>query len=245
MKAALLGDIHANLPALEAILLHAKSQGVEAIWNVGDTVGYGAYPEEVVGLIREHNVVSIRGNYDIKVLKFKKKKKKWRRKKRYEKWLAFKWAYENLSRESRAYLAKLPKEHRLVVCGKRVLLTHGSPASNKEHLNPETPLSRYKELAESTHADVILFGHSHIPFSLEVEGVWFINPGSVGRQDDGDARASYAVLQFDEAGLAVQHYRLEYDIERAVTAMRQKGLPEAFAQMMIRGVNLDVVLEDS
>ena len=243
MKVALIGDVHANLPALEAVLAHAHDQGVEAIWNVGDFVGYGAFPDSVVQRLRKENVLSIAGNYDLKVLQFKQKREKWRKKKQREKYLAFKWAYENLSKKSRKYLRFLSKELRLKVKGKRILLTHGSPASNEEHLIPDTPEERLRKLAKMAKADVILCGHSHQPFARQVDDVWFINPGSVGRPDDGDPRACYAILQIKSEGLQVRHYRLEYDIERAVAAIRKQQLPEAFAQMTLLGYNLDVVLQ--
>lgn len=245
MKVALIGDIHANLPALEAVLAHIENQRVDAIWNVGDWVGYGAFPDDVVKRLWHNQVVSIRGNYDSKVLKFPKKKKKWRKKKIPHKWLAFKWAYEHLSPEARDYLAELPKEIRLEVAGKRVLITHASPESAEEHVTPETSVERMRELAEMADADLIIFGHSHVPFAQQVERVWFINPGSVGRQDDGDPRASYAVLDFASAGPEVIHYRVAYDLQRTVAAIRENGLPEAFAQMMVRGRNLDDILGEA
>lgn len=242
MKVALIGDIHANLPALEAVLAQIENQSVDAIWNVGDWVGYGAFPDEVVKRLWDHEVVSIRGNYDTKVLKFPKEKKKWRKKKIPQKWSAFKWAYEQLSPEARGYLAGLPKEIRLQVAGKRVLITHGSPESTKEHVTPESSAMRFRELAEISNADLVIFGHSHVPFARQAEGVWFINPGSVGRPDDGDPRASYAILEFTPTGPEVSHYRLAYDLQRTVAAIRENGLPEAFAQMMVRGRNLDDIL---
>jgi putative phosphoesterase len=243
MKAALIGDVHANLPALEAVLAHANEAGVQGIWHVGDFVGYGAYPEEVVERLRRAETLSIVGNYDLKVLKFKKKRDKWRRSKRPEKWLAFKWAYENLSRQSRAYLRSLPREMRFEVERKHILLTHGSPASNEEHLTPDTPEERFQELAHMADADVVVCGHSHVPFTRQVDGVWFINTGSVGRPDDGDPRAAYAILQLGPKRVEVRHYRVEYDVARAVAAIREHGLPEAFAQMLLQGRNLDVVME--
>jgi putative phosphoesterase len=243
MKAALIGDVHANLPALEAVLAHANEAGVQGIWHVGDFVGYGAYPEEVVERLRRAETLSIVGNYDLKVLKFKKKRDKWRRSKRPEKWLAFKWAYENLSRQSRAYLRSLPREMRFEVERKRILLTHGSPASNEEHLTPDTPEERFQELAHMADADVVVCGHSHVPFTRQVDGVWFINTGSVGRPDDGDPRAAYAILQLGPKRVEVRHYRVEYDVARAVAAIREHELPEAFAQMLLQGRNLDVVME--
>ena len=89
---------------------------------------------------------------------------------------------------------------------------------------------------------MIICGHSHRPFVRQVDGVWFINTGSVGRPDDGDPRACYAILEIDSESIQVQHYRLEYDVERAVAAIRENELPEAFAQMLLQGRDLDTVL---
>ncbi len=240
MKVLLLGDVHGNLPALEAVLAHAAPRGPEAIWNVGDFVGYGAFPNEVVKRLRDAGAVSIVGNYDVKVLEFRKKRKELR-KKRAEKWLAFKWAYENLSKKSRRYLRSLPKEVRLEAEGWRVLITHGSPASNEEHLWPATPVERLRELAAVAEADAVLCGHSHQAFARKVAGVWFINPGSVGRPDDGDPRASYAMLSITRHGIRTTHCRVEYDVAQAVAAIRHAGLPEAFAEMLLRGRALDAL----
>ncbi|MDY7079102.1 MAG: metallophosphoesterase family protein [Chloroflexota bacterium] len=241
MKVALIGDVHANLPALEAVLAHIREQNIAKIWHVGDFVGYGAFPDQVVQRLRKENVLSIIGNYDLKVLQFKQKKKKWRKKKQPQKYLAFEWAYENLSKKNRKYLRFLSKEIRVKVKGRRILLTHGSPASNDEPLTPDTSEKRLRELARIARADVVICGHSHQPFVRQVDDVWFINTGSVGRPDDGDPRACYAVLQFGSKQIQVQHHRVEYDVERAVAAIHEHKLPEAFAQMIIQGRSLDKI----
>ena len=242
MKVALIGDVHANLPALEAVLAHAREREVEAIWNVGDFVGYGAFPDEVVRRLRQVEAVSIVGNYDLKVLKFPHKQEKWKQSKQPEKWLAFKWAYENLSDESRNYLSSLPQEVRLEIAGKSILLTHASPASNEEPLTTDTPQERMQELAHLAQADVVVCGHSHQHFVRQVGGVWFINTGSVGRSDDGDPRAAYAILRLQPGRLAVRNFRVAYEVDSAVMAIRQHELPEAFAQMILRGRSLDGVI---
>lgn len=244
MKVALIGDVHANLPALEAVLAHAHAQGVEAIWNVGDFVGYGAFPDEVVRRLREEEAVSIAGNYDLKVLQFKEKKDKWRDKKAPEQYVAFQYAYENLSKKSRKYLRFLSQEIRMRVKGRRILLTHGSPASSTEHLTSDTPRKRLRELGKSAKADVIICGHSHQPFAEKVDGVLWINTGSVGRPDDGDPRACYAVLQIGAKRIQVTHHRVEYDVERAVAAVREHNLPEVFAQMILVGRNMEAALTE-
>ena len=241
MKVALIGDVHANLPALEAVLADAKARGAEAVWNVGDFVGYGAFPDQVVRLLRSEDAVSIVGNYDRKVLRFPARRRAWRQSKAPDKFLAFEWAHRNLSPDSREYLASLPRERRLTVGGRRVLLTHGSPASEDEPLTDETPPRRLGELAELARADVVICGHSHRPLRREAGAVLFIGTGSVGRPEGGDPRACYALLEIDGHGLSVRHRRVAYDTGGAADAIRGRDLPEAFAEMVLRGESYDGV----
>jgi len=236
---ALIGDIHGNLPALEAILAHARKHGATAIWNVGDFVGYGVFPNEVVKLLQSEAALSISGNYDLKTLQVKEKKEKWKKSKRPEKLLAFEWAYEHLGKDSRQYLSSLPQERRFTTYGKRILITHGSPESNEEPLASETPIKRLRELAQQAQADVIIVGHSHQPFTKTVDGVLFVNTGSVGRPDDGDPRACYALLTLTPDSLSVKHYRVKYDTEKMASAVRDAGLPESFARIFLHGRSLD------
>jgi putative phosphoesterase len=237
----LLGDVHANLPALDAVLEHAAEHGAATIWNVGDFVGYNAFPDEVVKRLRQHGALSIRGNYDRKTLKVKKKEDKWKATKTPEKWLAFRWAYDHLSKSSRKYLKSLPEEVRFDVLGWKVLMVHGSPADPDEYLTPETPIERLQELAEMARADLVICGHSHTPFKREVGNTWFINPGTIGRPDDGDPRASYAMLRLEPGVREVQHFRVEYDVQRAQDAIREQGLPEEFEEMIGQGKDLNAV----
>ena len=241
MRVALLGDVHANLPALEAVLDHMQAQDIQQIWNVGDFVGYGAFPNEVIQVLRSADAVSIVGNYDLKVVHFPEKENKWRKSKQSDKFRAFQWAYQELTSENRRYLAKLPEEVRMRAGGRRVLLTHGSPASNEEHLTSETSDERLAFLLQEGRAEVMICGHSHQPFARQVGEAWVINTGSVGRPGDGDPRACYATLVINKKGLTVQHYRVEYDVQRAAQAVRQKGLPEAFAQMFLQGYDLETI----
>ncbi len=235
----LIGDVHANLPALKAVLEDASNRGVSEIWNVGDFTRYGAFPDEVVRRLRKENARSVVGNYDLKVLKVREKEEGGEKEEPPEIWNAIEWTYDNLSKKNRKYLKSLPEELRLEAGGKRILLTHRSPLSGNEKIGPETPDEKLRELAHLADADVIIFGHSHRPFSRQVDGVWFINPGGTGRQDDGDPRASYAILRINP--LEVNHYRVAYDVEKAAAAIRENGLPEVFAQMTLQGLSPDAV----
>ena len=245
MKIALIGDVHANLPALEAVLDQAYQEGAEEIWNCGDFVGYNAFPEEVVRKLRTEKVVSVVGNYDLKVIKFPRKNQKWKKSKSLEKWLAFKWAYEHLSEESLQYLSSLPEKRRMKCEEKTVLLVHGSPDSSKEHLYADTPTERLVELADIAAADLVVCGHSHQSFVRYVAGTWFINSGSVGRPDDGDPRATYAILELAGDSIDVRHFRVSYDVVAAITEIRRRGLPTAFGEMMRKGRKLDWILREA
>jgi putative phosphoesterase len=210
MRVALIGDVHANLPALEAVLQHARRQRVAEVWGVGDWVGYGAFPGEVVQALRQHRVKAVIGNYDLSVLRVEAKRAKWGQDGPPENWQPAAWAYDHLSEEGRAYLRALPTEIRLDVQGRRILLTHGSPASLDEALTVDTPAVRLRELAQIAAVDVIVVGHAHVPMARKVGRVWFINTGSVGRPKDGDPRACYAILTLGHRRVQVRHYRVAY-----------------------------------
>ncbi len=234
---ALIGDVHANLPALEAVLEDARKRGADAIINVGDFVGYGAFPDEVITTIRGHHILSTIGNFDRDVIlqRWKKGKKS----KGHVKKFAMEWAYHAISEENRAYLGSLPKDLRLTLRNKTIYATHGTPDSLTEYITSETPKIRLREFAQNTKADIIVTGHSHEAFAIEMEGVWFVNTGSVGRPDDGDPRASYALLTLSPFSL--YHFRVPYDVERAITAIYEKNLPSSFARIIKEGRPLDII----
>jgi len=242
MRVALMGDIHANLPALEAVLEHARQEGVEAIWNLGDLVGWGAFPTEVVHCLRENYALSTQGRYDCLVVSFKRRKEKRNRGKEREEYLALEWAYDHLSGKSRKYLAFLSGEIRMQVRGKRVLLTHDTPGPDDVYLTPDTPEKQLARLAREAKADLILCGGSHQSFARSVEGVWFISPGSAGLPTDGDPRVAYTVLEVDPEESRVFPHRVEYDVERLVAELNRQKLPETFARMFREGRLLDATL---
>ena len=210
MRVALIGDVHANLPALEAVLQHARRHRVHEVWGVGDWVGYGPCPDEVVQSLRQHEVKAVVGNYDLSVLKAETRHEQWGPEGPSESWEPAAWAYERLAPESRAYLRALPPELRLQVQGRRILLTHASPTSHSEYLAADTPLARLRELAQLAAADVVVVGHAHLPMARKVGRVWFINTGSVGRPKGDDPRACYAILTLGRKRIQVRHYRVEY-----------------------------------
>lgn len=118
--------------------------------------------------------------------------------------------------------------------GRRVLLVHGSPRRINEYLFEDRPLSSFERLAASSDADLIVFGHTHRPYTKVAGGVRFVNAGSVGKPKDGDWRACYVLLSPDASEL-VEFIRVPYDLARATRATRETDLPHEFAEDLERG----------
>lgn len=244
MRVAVLGDVHGNLPALDAVLADIRRRHVEALWNLGDLVGYGPDPEAGIERLRGAKALSIAGNFDLKVLGADPLDPG-PMDLPVDKWIAPVWTRENLTPTSLHFLASLPRQRRMVLEGHSLLLVHGSPTSDTERLEPDTPTPRLEELARMAHAELVLCSHSHIPFSRRVGGTLFVNCGGVGRSDDGDPRASYAVLETSREALRMTHHRVRYDTTTVVDALLRRGLPESFGRMLAESKTLDAVLEDS
>jgi putative phosphoesterase len=235
VQIAVLSDVHANLQALEKVIQDAEMRGVDVFLNAGDSVGFGACPNEVVELLCEKKALSILGNYDLEVIEGKAKAKG-------QKNIALKFARKELAKSCECYFYSLPRELRINVAGKKLLVTHGSPESIDEHIYHDTSVERLKILADSADADFVVVGHSHEQFWRQVNYTCFINSGSVGRPSDGNPQAAYAILTFNP--FKVELVRLDYDVEDAANALRKKGLPESFAQMLLRGVSLDTIIKE-
>jgi putative phosphoesterase len=229
MRIAIFSDIHANLPALEAVLEHIRAQPFDAVYCLGDLVGYATFPNEVTERIRREQIPTIMGNYDDGVgferddcgCAYREPEEK----RRGDQSLA--WTRAHVTAGNKAFLRELPREIRFEADGRRVLLVHGSPRKINEYLFEDRPISSFQRLATSSNADIIVYGHTHKPYTKLVNDVMFVNVGSVGRPKDGDWRSCYAIL--DMSIPAAQFVRLEYDLERATSAIRRSELPQEFA----------------
>ena len=243
-RLAIFSDIHANLPAMEVVAEHIRQGGYDGVYCLGDLGGYASEPNEVQAVIERMGCPTILGNYDEGV-GFNKDSCGCNYVKPYDiamSDISFGWTLEHTTDASKAWLRTLPRSIPLEVEGWRVLLCHGSPTSNTEYLfenRSEAYLRKFTAGGNhDAHADVIVFGHTHVPYHRGVEGVDFINTGSVGRPKDGDPRAGYCVLTLDGDSVNVEQIRLSYDVGTACARLLSAGLPEYFAEYLRLGGNV-------
>lgn len=242
MRVAVISDIHGNLHALEAVFAALDAERPAAVWSLGDVVGYGPRPNRCCLSLAARADLALCGNHDLGVVgtigldEFSGEAAE-----------AALWTREVLSGEARSFLEGLTPSG----SAEGVELFHGSPRDPVWDyvLSGEAAL----DALELTTAPIVLVGHSHVPIQVllagqtltgglapdgtEVdltEGRWLLNPGSVGQPRDGDPRAAFLLLDL-AAGRAVFR-RVEYDVERTQAEIRERGLPDALAERLARGV---------
>jgi putative phosphoesterase len=234
---AVITDVHANLPGLQAALDRIDRLGIEAIYCGGDLVGYGPHPDEVCALIEHRAIPTIYGNYDHAIARdlddcgcayVTQHDRALGRE-------SVVWTLANTSRRSKDFLHELPFDLRFAVGDQRVHLVHGSPRKVNEYLFEDKPASLYERLAGAETDDVLVFGHTHKPWVHDFAGVRFVNCGSVGKPKDGDPRGAFAVLTPVAGGGEVTIERVAYDIGAVVRDMRAAGLPGELADKLVRG----------
>ncbi|MCM1989339.1 metallophosphoesterase family protein [Oceanirhabdus seepicola] len=226
-KVAFISDIHGNVEALKAVLEDMKNNGIDYdnVYCTGDIVGYGPRPNEVIEELRKHNITSIMGNHDEAVGFFEVTKEK-----RNKLSNTLLWTVENIKEENKEFLKGLKKQLTIKVGEKNFLLTHGSSNSISEYIF-ENDIILQEEIASKLNEDIIVFGHTHIPYFKKVRGKVFINAGSVGKPKGGDNRACYCVVEvYNE--IRVRFERVTYNIEKVVKEIEESELLDEYAQML-------------
>ena len=245
MKYALLSDIHANLPALEAVLRDVEQRGVDAMYHLGDLTGYAPWPNEVVSLLRQREISGIAGNYDSTVAT-DYKHCGCRADSPHEEELShisYEWTRQHVSSATKSYLASLPFRIDIRplgghIAGPSIVLLHGNQTLNTVYVTEDRTEDFLSKMAVGVGAsagDVICFGHTHKAWQRVVNAVRFVNTGSVGRPKDGDPRAGYAIVTAEGGQLSAEFARVPYDVERVAREIISNGLPTEFAEVIRSG----------
>lgn len=240
MRIAIISDIHANFPALEQTLKSIEQQNIDAVYCLGDLVGYNLCPNAVINEIRKRHIPTLAGNHDVKAVEINNDGSN----------DSESYAYQIVGKEQIKYLSALPAHIQLEfqTADKliKILMVHGSPYSNTEYLLEDKIEKDFTDIFLDSKTDIIICGHSHKPYHRVLEnpnekGNYFhaINAGSVGKPKDGNPKCCYAIITIDKCsnfskkdGIHVEFIRVQYDIEKAAQAIEESPLPNVYALML-------------
>ncbi|MEN2985865.1 MAG: metallophosphoesterase family protein [Thermodesulfovibrionaceae bacterium] len=234
MKLGILGDIHGNIEALKVAHQICLDEKVDKVYHTGDLGGYAPFVNEVVDFLVEHKIEGVQGNYDEAVAydrphcgcKYENDHQAAMA------YISFKWTKKNVSKRAKNYMKSLPFSISFQVEGKKVKIFHATPLKNNLYWYEERDTKFYLLMAEKANAQIMIYGHTHIPYFRRIDDYYFINAGSVGQPKDGDPRTCLCVIEIDK-DVKVQFIRKEYNIQKVAKAIIQKGLPEFFAEKLI------------
>jgi putative phosphoesterase len=232
---AVITDIHANLPALEAALDRIDEMGIDRVYCGGDLVGYGPHPNDVCAMIEDRAIPTIYGNYDYAIGRDledcgcayvdQHDRELGQR--------SVEWTLAHTSGRSKEFMRGLPFDLRFEIGGNRVRLVHGSPRKINEYLFEDKPARTFERIASGADCDVLVFGHTHKPWMREYGGVLFVNCGSVGKPKDGDPRGSFAILRPRVESVEVTIERVAYDAEVVAREVTEVGLPAEYGEKLV------------
>ncbi|MDP7975071.1 MAG: metallophosphoesterase family protein [TACK group archaeon] len=224
-------DPHSNVHALKAVLEAASKDRYDASVMLGDLVGYCAWPEDVLTLVRAEFDHVVMGNHDYAVSSGDYSGMNLLAK------LSDQMNARALLPQEKAYLGSLPRLAKLQIDGRTFMLVHGSPRD---------PLFEYVYPNDVPGlppwgTDILLLGHTHVPFWTEITCAAcghriVLNPGSVGQPRDGDPRASYAILELSEGELRPTVRRVKYDAAGVAISMKRLGYPPQLAERLLHGL---------
>ncbi|WP_297425735.1 metallophosphoesterase family protein [Clostridium sp.] len=231
MKIAVISDIHANVYALITLLEDIDDEKVDTIICLGDLVGYGPHPNEVISMVRRRHILCIKGNYDNSVVD---NEYSYIRETHINSF-SLPWTVNELREENRIFLDSLPSTMTLNIAGKKLLFVHGSPNKINEYLLKDE--NNTLDIMNSLNADVLVCAHTHIPGIKEFGNKVYINSGSVGKPKIGRPNITYSILNFTkEGGMKVQIKEIPYPFKRIVKDMTVLNFPKELIQSFEDGI---------
>lgn len=231
MKIAVISDIHANVYALINLLEDIDAEKVDTIICLGDLVGYGPHPNEVISMIRRRHILCIKGNYDSSVVD---NEYSYIRETRINSF-SLPWTARELREENRLFLENLPSTFTLNIANKKLLFVHGSPDKINEYLLKDEDSTL--EVMNSISEDVLICAHTHIPGMKEFGNKVYINCGSVGKPKIGRPNSTYCILNINkEDGMKVQIKEIQYPYKRIIKDMTMLDFPQDLIQSFENGL---------
>ena len=221
MKFAVLGDIHGNKYALNAVLSDIKLRDIDFIISTGDLVGYLPFHNEVVSMIREDNILTVRGNHDdiigksslvspVELLDLSQDELQANASRLY--------INSTITNSNRNFLKNLPDSLSLVYQNFSIKVVHGSPFKINEYLYEDITL--LKSISSSCSDNIIICGHTHIPYHKKVNETHFINSGSVGKPKHGNPNSTYVIVSLNDNTVECNIIEVKYDITSLIKEIK-------------------------
>jgi predicted phosphodiesterase len=237
---AFLGGIYSNYLALEAALLRAKDERVDAVVALGDFGAFGPHPDRTVERLRDAGVFAIQGNYEESLSSGASDCHCGYTDPRDNHYaqISYDYTQRNTAREHKEWMGRLPGHARLRIGDRRVLLCHGSPRKINEFLwETTTPEPFLRKLLRDFEADLIVCTHTGLPWQRVLpDGRGIVNAGALGRPaNDGRTNVWFATVEAEEEGVRPRHLPVNYDHRRLASEMRAEGLPDEFVQTILTG----------
>ena len=210
MLLAAIGDIHGNLPALEAVLAAIDDAGIHTIVNTGDCVVGHPWPNEVVALLRARRIPTVQGESDRLAARLERKRARIERETAPDQLASIRETHEALLSSNLEYLAGLPRVLTVEVDGISVCVCHGTPQSQSDSLRAGDELSAFRRIREAANTDIVICGRTHVSFSKLADNALFANPGSVGVSASGEAAAQYMTISTETEPWEARLYSVPY-----------------------------------
>lgn len=231
MKIAVISDIHSNLYALMNVLEDIDSEKVSTIICLGDLVGYGCHPNEVVALIRQRDILCLKGNYDASVVD---NAYSYIRNTELNSF-SLPWTHEELRVSNRYYLSSLPETKTLEFEGKKIKFVHGSPLKINEYLTEDN--ENLDDIMNDLEEDALVCAHTHIPYIKQYGNKLLINDGSVGKPKNGHPDATYALLEINEnQSIKATIKSVPYEFSKIIKDMTMKHFPSRLISSYESGI---------
>ncbi|QAA30710.1 metallophosphoesterase family protein [Clostridium manihotivorum] len=220
MRIAVISDIHSNLYALLRVIEDIDSQNVDTVICLGDLVGYGPQPNEVIAMIKRRSILCIKGNYDASVVdngftyirdtninSF-----------------SLPWTVDELRASNKYYLENLPSSITLNIDNKKVLFVHGSPNRIDEYLYDNNP--DLESIVSNIEEDILVCAHTHLPMIKQINDKMIINGGSVGKPKNGSPDSTYAIIDISKGrSVKAEIRKVSYEYKRTMKDMEMKKFP--------------------
>lgn len=225
MKFAVIGDIHGNKYALESALEHIEKKDVDFIVSTGDLVGYMPYPNEVIDLIKKNRIVVVQGNHDkaiaeSKQISLEEISNMSEQEIQKNASAAFtNWTIYDLNRK---YLKDLCTNLILECADKKIMIVHGSPMRIDEYLYENE--DHFIQISKKISADIIISGHTHIPYFRKINSKYFVNAGSIGKPKHGDSKGTYVIVEIEDERVSCSIEKFEYDINQMINDIRNNPM---------------------